>query len=69
MSDIENVAVSIGAGVIVKKTRGEAREILEKRLGEIKKVLSETEKTIESYINEISKLEIELNEVLAKKSE
>ena len=54
------VLVGIGAGVLVKKTLDEAKEIMEKRRKKLEETLDETSKRIEKIQSDLERLEKEL---------
>lgn len=60
IEDSENVLISIGAGIAVKKTREEALKISGDRITEFKKEAEKTIKDMKNMGSELQKLQAEL---------
>lgn len=67
IKDIDNVLIGAGAGVVIKKDRRHAIEILKSRIEELVKVDSEMTAEMEKYKQQISRLEEQLQALEKKK--
>ncbi len=60
----DTILVEVGAGVILEKQFGEAKQILFKRRGELEYALREVQKNVLELSNAMSRLAPEINEMI-----
>ena len=68
VKDTENIMISVGAGVLLKKKRIEAIEILKGRVEELRTINQNLVTEINRYNEQINKIEYELQEAVQKEN-
>ncbi|MBI2579095.1 MAG: prefoldin subunit alpha [Candidatus Aenigmarchaeota archaeon] len=64
IKDTESILVSVGAGVVAKKSRQRASEILKERMVELKKADLQIMEEVTSYAHQIEELEGEMESMM-----
>ncbi|MCD6476669.1 MAG: prefoldin subunit alpha [Candidatus Aenigmarchaeota archaeon] len=67
ITDSKHVLIGIGSGTAIKKTADECKEILNNRIKEAEIVLGNIDKDAQKIINELTKVQAEIEKLQSKK--
>lgn len=64
----DKLLVEIGAGVVLEKSKAQAREMLEKRERDLERILQDLEKELSTTSNYLTQVEKEIRELVTKRN-